>query len=96
MSTYSAILVPPEPTKQKKKGIFSSGSSSSRSGSWLGFLFKIFLFAGVCAGGYLGYQEYQRRQRGYGGGNFGLDGMRRGGGFGGFGGGPYTGNKRAF
>ncbi|KAG6897743.1 hypothetical protein C0992_011671 [Termitomyces sp. T32_za158] len=96
VTTYSAILVPSEPTKQKKKGIFSSASSSTGSGSWFGFLFKLFLFAGVCACGYFGYQEYQRRQRGYGGGNFGLGGMGRGGGYGGFGSGPYTGNKRAF
>ncbi|KNZ81243.1 L-type lectin-like domain-containing protein [Termitomyces sp. J132] len=96
VTTYSAILIPPEPTKQKKS-IFSSSSSSSGSGSWFGFFFKLLLFIGVCIGGYHGYQEYQRRQRAYGGGNFGLGGIGRGGGgFGGFGGGSYSGNKRAF
>ena len=49
-------------------------------GSWLGFLFKLVLLGGVCAGGYYGWQEYQRRKRysGFGGGM----GMGGGGGYG--------------
>lgn len=42
---------------------------------------KLFLFAGVCAGGFYGYKEYQRRQIYAGSGNFG-GGSSRGGGFG--------------
>ncbi|KAG6910435.1 hypothetical protein DXG01_010790 [Tephrocybe rancida] len=96
VTTYSAILVPQEKGKKKKTSIFSSTSSEdSEPGSWLGFFFKLFLFAGMCAGGYYGYQEYRRRQMyGGGGGNFGMGGLGGGGGFGG--GGMYSGNKRAF
>jgi lectin, mannose-binding 2 len=32
-------------------------------GSWLGFFFKLFLFVGVCVGGYMGYNAYRTRQR---------------------------------
>ncbi|KAG5638435.1 hypothetical protein H0H81_012652 [Sphagnurus paluster] len=96
VTTYSAILVPPEAGQKKKKSIFSTkpktSSDADDEGSWLGLLFKILLFAGVCAGGFYGFKEYKRRQA-YGGGNFG--GMGRGGGFGG---GMYASpsNKRAF
>ncbi|KAG6816593.1 hypothetical protein H0H87_004819 [Tephrocybe sp. NHM501043] len=95
VTTYSAILVAPEKGKAKKKtSIFSSsssGSSETEPGTWLGFFFKLFLFVGVCTGGYYGYQEYRRRQMYGGGGNFGMGGFGRGGG-----GGLYSGNKRAF
>ncbi|GLB37850.1 putative legume-like lectin family protein [Lyophyllum shimeji] len=97
VTTYSAILAAqPDLGKKKKKGIFSGplASSEEDSGTWFGFFFKLLLFAGVCAGGYYGYQEYQRRQAYVGGGNFGMG--RGGGAGGGFGGGMYSGNKRAF
>jgi len=78
VTTYSAILSSADAQRDKiKSGIF--GSSASSSGSWLGFFFKLFLLAGVCAGGYYGYQEYQRRNSYAGSGNFGT----RRGGFGG-------------
>jgi len=67
INSYTAVLFKGEsgPNKMNKgKPIKSDG------GTWLGFLFKVFLLAGVVAGGYYGYQEYLRRQR-YGGGNFG-------------------------
>ena len=98
MTTYSAILSKPDnKDKKKKTSIFGkpkqslSDDDSESSGTWLGFFFKLFLFAGVCAGGYYGYLEYQRRQAYVGGGNFG--GMGRGG-SGGFGGGMYQNSKR--
>jgi len=92
VTTYSAILVQPEPGKKKKTSIFSGPrASDEEEGSWFSLLFKLFLFAGLCAGGYYGYQEYKRRQRYAGGGNFGM-----GGGGGGFNGGMYSGNKRSF
>jgi lectin, mannose-binding 2 len=46
-----------------KKTIFSS-TASSESGSWFGFLVKLLLFAGVCAGAYYGYMHYMRGGRG--------------------------------
>ncbi|KAJ3996559.1 ERGIC53, mannose lectin, ER-golgi intermediate compartment [Lentinula boryana] len=54
------------------------------SSTWTGFFFKLFLFIGICVGGYYGWMEYQRRNR-YGGGmsNFGGMSMNGGGGFGG-------------
>ncbi|KAF8870896.1 concanavalin A-like lectin/glucanase domain-containing protein [Infundibulicybe gibba] len=69
--------------------LFSLGSSES-SGTWLGFFFKLFAFAGLCVGGYYGYLEYLRRQRYAGAGNFGMGGRGGGGGFGGM----YSNNKR--
>ncbi|KAH6910311.1 lectin [Coprinopsis sp. MPI-PUGE-AT-0042] len=73
ITTYSAILSPPDmPRNQMKKGWGLSGKSTSSeesSGTWLGLLFKLALFGGVCAGGWFGYKEYQRRQR-FGIGNF--------------------------
>ncbi|KAF8806659.1 ERGIC53, mannose lectin, ER-golgi intermediate compartment [Phlegmacium glaucopus] len=68
ITSYTAILsqVTSEPNKLNKTVFTSSGG-----GTWLGFFFKLFLFAGIVAGGYYGYQEYLRRQR-YGDGiNFG-------------------------
>ncbi|KAG6872511.1 hypothetical protein C0995_009201 [Termitomyces sp. Mi166 len=81
VTTYSAILIPPEPTKQKK-GIFSS--SSSYAGICTGGYY-----------GYQEYQKRQRGYGGgtFGLGGIGRGG---GGGYGGFGGGSYSGNKRAF
>ncbi|KDR75533.1 hypothetical protein GALMADRAFT_156539 [Galerina marginata CBS 339.88] len=91
VTSYSAILSQPDaaPNKHKKASVFSS--SSEGSGTWLGFFFKLFLFAGVVAGGYYGWQEYQRRQRygGFGGGSgmgsaYGMRSPGVGGGFGGY------------
>ncbi|KAG5646204.1 hypothetical protein DXG03_004030 [Asterophora parasitica] len=103
VTTYSAILEVSE-AKPKKKSIFtrpriiSSSSSSSSAegdeGTWLGFFFKLFLFAGVCGGGYYGFKEYKRRQL-YGRGIGGFGGGIPMGARGGFGGYP-SGNKRAF
>ncbi|KAF8870471.1 legume-like lectin family-domain-containing protein [Infundibulicybe gibba] len=87
---YSAILSAPDAPRDKiKPNLFSLGSSES-SGTWLGFFFKLFAFAGLCVGGYYGYLEYLRRQRYAGAGNFGMGGRGGGGGFGGM----YSNNKR--
>jgi mannose-binding lectin 2 len=64
---------------------------TGNGGSWFGTFFKLFLFAGLCAGGYFGYLEYLKRNRFSGGGNFG----RRSGG-GGFGGGGFGGSPSPY
>ena len=76
VQSYSAILSPPD-SPPNKHGRGGKGESSS-GGTWLGFFAKIFIFAGVVAGGYYGWQEYQRRQRynGLGSGFGGAYGMR--------------------
>ncbi|KIM82469.1 hypothetical protein PILCRDRAFT_820328 [Piloderma croceum F 1598] len=82
VNTYSAILSPVDYPRDKLRSInpFSSSSSSS-SGSWLGFFFKLFLFAGVCVGAFYGYQIYlERNGRATYGGAFGGPGGRYGGG----------------
>ncbi|KAG7091240.1 hypothetical protein E1B28_010291 [Marasmius oreades] len=79
VTTYSALTSGPDAHK------LSSSYNNSSSGSWSGFFFKLFLFGGVCAGGYYGWKEYQRRQ-GYG-------RMPKFGG-GGFGSGLYQDSKR--
>jgi len=87
VSSYSAILSSPESqaNKHKKTSFFSS--SSSEKGTWMGFFFKLFLFAGVVAGGYYGWKEYQRKKRysgfggGMGSGSFGMKSAGAGGGF---------------
>ncbi|KAF9563007.1 hypothetical protein CPC08DRAFT_794567 [Agrocybe pediades] len=87
VTSYSAIVSQPDnkPNKHRKVGVLSGESS----GTWLGFFFKLFLFAGVVGGGYYGWQEYQRRQR-YGGfgsqgmGGYGMRSAGVGGGFGAF------------
>jgi mannose-binding lectin 2 len=63
VSSYTAVLSRSNsgPNKLKER------PPPSRGGTWIGFFFKVFLLAGVVAGGYYGYQEYLRRQR-YGGG----------------------------
>jgi mannose-binding lectin 2 len=75
VTSYSAVLSRPEaPPNKYGKGRWAEQSR----GTWLGFFFKLFLFAGVVAGGYYGWQEYQRRQRygDFGGGLGGAYGMR--------------------
>lgn len=82
VNTYSAILSPVDYPRDKLRSInpFNS-SSSSGSGSWLGFFFKLFLFAGVCVGAFYGYQIYlERNGRATYGGAFGGPGGRYGGG----------------
>ncbi|EPQ55311.1 hypothetical protein GLOTRDRAFT_76675 [Gloeophyllum trabeum ATCC 11539] len=76
VSTYSAILSPKDAPRDKLRTKLWGGSSSrtGEGGSWTWFFLKLFLFAGVCAGGWFGYQEYQRRQRYGGGGGFGMGG----------------------
>ncbi|RXW22369.1 hypothetical protein EST38_g3481 [Candolleomyces aberdarensis] len=68
VTSYSAILSPPEAPKNvmKKTKLWRPSDESTGGSSWFGLLFKLALFVGVCAGGWYGYQEYLRRQR-YGG-----------------------------
>ena len=68
VSSYTAVLSRPDLGRDKIK---ERRPPPSEKGTWLGFLFKLFLLAGVVAGGYYGYQEYLRRQMYGGGGNFG-------------------------
>ncbi|KAE9408725.1 concanavalin A-like lectin/glucanase [Gymnopus androsaceus JB14] len=93
VSTHSAITS--ANTDASSKGKAGSGRKAGvPSSTWKGLLFKLFLFGGLCVGGYYGWMEYQRRKRhGAGGyGNFG--GMSMGSaGAGGFGG-MYTNPKR--
>ncbi|KAF4563069.1 hypothetical protein EYR40_007212 [Pleurotus pulmonarius] len=91
VTSSSAILAPPTKPKSKSKSVFPSLRTSDDEdpeGSWFGSIFKLFLFIGVCVGGYYGYLEYKRRQAFAGAGNFG--GM----GGGGYGGGMYANSKR--
>ncbi|KAJ6631438.1 concanavalin A-like lectin/glucanase domain-containing protein [Mycena sp. CBHHK59/15] len=90
VTTYSAVLSPQSAQRDKSSTNFFSRNKEG-GGSWMGTFFKLFLFAGVCAGAYYGYEEYKRRNM-YGGGNFGGGMMGRGGGGGyggGYGGGMY-------
>ncbi|KAF7289284.1 Mannose ER-Golgi intermediate compartment [Mycena indigotica] len=80
VTTYSAVLSAAS-AQRDKGGSFFSRRPTDEKGSWMGLFFKLFLFVGVCAGAYYGYEEYKRRNM-YGAGNFG----GRGGGFGGGGG----------
>ncbi|KAF6761117.1 lectin [Ephemerocybe angulata] len=78
VTSYSAILSPPEAPLNtiKKNKIWQRnpyGTDGVQGSSWFAFLFKLALFAGVCAGGWYGYLEYKRRQD-YGGFNFGSGG----------------------
>jgi len=92
VTTYSAVLSPQ--SKQRDKPTFFSRAPDGK-GSWFGLFVKLFLFAGVCAAGYYGYEEYKRRNMYGGGGNFGGPMMRGGGGYGGgFGGGGGMYDKR--
>jgi mannose-binding lectin 2 len=84
VTTYSAVLSPASAQRDKPATTFFSRGPEGK-GTWLGFFFKLFLFAGVCAGAYYGYEAYKRKNMYAGGGNFG--GPMRGGGYGGFGGG---------
>jgi len=82
VTTYSAVLSAASAQRDKPRETFFRGPEGK--GTWLGFFFKLFLFGGVCAGAYYGYEEYKRRNMYAGGGNFG--GMRGGGYGGGYGG----------
>lgn len=90
VNAHSAIVSRPDDprNKHKKSSIFASAhpDAAKGGGSWLGFLFKLVLLGGVCAGGYYGWQEYQRRKRysGFGGG-MGMGMSGGGGGGGGYG-----------
>ncbi|KAF5383507.1 hypothetical protein D9757_006147 [Collybiopsis confluens] len=89
VTTYSAITT--GITSKTSKSIPGQRIPGVSSSSWTGFFFKLFLFAGVCVGGYYGWMEYQRRNRGgFGGGNFGGGNFGGGRGFGGM----YTNPKR--
>lgn len=57
----------------------------------MNFFLKLFIFIGVCAGGYYGYQEYQRRQEYGGRGDFGYGHSG-----GSFAGGMFSNNKRSY
>ncbi|KAF9073545.1 ERGIC53, mannose lectin, ER-golgi intermediate compartment [Rhodocollybia butyracea] len=83
VTTYSAI------TSDAIAGTSKGASGKKIPGApstWTGLFFKLFLFAGVCVGGYYGWMEYQRRNKygGHGGGipNFGGMSMGGGNGFG--------------
>jgi len=94
VTTYSALMAkdPLHDKTNQKKGFFSrkpKTATADGQGEGMSIFLKLFIFAGLCGGGFFGYREYQRRQQ-YGGGNFGL------GGNGGFGGGMYSGNKRHY
>ena len=102
VNAHSAIVSRPDDprNKHKKSSIFASAhpDAAKDGGSWLGFLFKLVLLGGVCAGGYYGWQEYQRRKRysGFGGGmgmggggGYGMRSAGAGGGFGDYGGKRY-------
>ncbi|KAJ7750032.1 legume-like lectin family-domain-containing protein [Mycena maculata] len=93
VTTYSAVLSPESAQRDKPGTFISRIPGASGQGTWFGFFVKLLVFAGICAGGYYGYEEYKRRQMYSGGGNFGgpMSGGYRGG-FGG-GGGMYD-NKR--
>jgi mannose-binding lectin 2 len=84
INTYSAILSAADKPRDKLSGtsfFSSSNPSSSKSGSWLGFFFKLFLFVGVCVGAFYGYQIYlEKNGRGSYEGAFGVQGGRYGGG----------------
>lgn len=78
-------------TSKTSKSIPGTKIPGVSSSTWTGFFFKLFLFSGVCVGGYYGWIEYQKRNK-YGGGmaNFGGMSLSGGGGFGGV----YTNPKR--
>ncbi|KAJ7579306.1 lectin [Mycena floridula] len=91
VSTHSAIVAAPEKAPNKLK---AAGRIPGTSGSWASFFFKLFLFGGVCGGGYYGWQEYQRRQRYSGFGSSSGGGIRTPGINGGFG--AYSGGGGAY
>lgn len=75
VTSYSAILSPKDAPRDKIRSKLPSlfGKASEASGSWSWFFIKLFLFGGLCAGGWFGYQTYLKRQR-YGMGGFGMGG----------------------
>ena len=46
-----------------RSGKGKKNQSSQKSGSWLGFFLRFFLFIGVCVGGYFGYTAYRANRR---------------------------------
>ncbi|EGO00772.1 hypothetical protein SERLA73DRAFT_178703 [Serpula lacrymans var. lacrymans S7.3] len=58
VTSWSAVLSSEDAPRDKLGGRIFSSSRGSQSGSWFGFLFKLFLFAGVCAGAFYGYKSY--------------------------------------
>jgi mannose-binding lectin 2 len=91
VSTYSAVTSANMDASSKSQGKPSTRIPGVSSSTWTGFFFKLFLFGGLCVGGYYGWMEYQRRNR-YGRSGFGSNfgGSAGGGGFGGM----YTNPKR--
>jgi len=93
ITTSSVILSNPDNQRNsltKGKSIF--GSQSDGGTNSYGFLFKLVLFASVCASGWYGWKKYNQRQNG----GFGSSGL--GGGYGGnaggFGGAGWQDTKR--
>jgi mannose-binding lectin 2 len=52
-----------KPTYQNSGG--KGRKPTESSGGWGWFFVKVFLFLGVCAGGYVGYTTYRAKNRGY-------------------------------
>lgn len=76
VTTWSAILSASDAQRNRmggnSRGSLRKDVADSRGGSWLGFFFKLLLFAGVCVGATYGYKTYVLNQRrNYGGSPFG-------------------------
>jgi len=65
ITTSSAILSDPDAPRDKLERSAGRRPAGSPS-SWPRFLFKIGLFAAVCAGAYYAYHHYYARRHGYG------------------------------
>ncbi|KAH7907342.1 legume-like lectin family-domain-containing protein [Hygrophoropsis aurantiaca] len=78
VTSWSAVLSPTSQPRDKLSNgsIFSRNRGTEKSsGSWLGFFFKTFLFAGVCFGAFQGYKMYVVRNRRGGFGSNGFGGL---------------------
>lgn len=53
----------PETSKPGRKNANSSNSGISTGGSWMWFFVKLFIFAALCAGGYVGFTVYKGSRR---------------------------------
>ncbi|KZP13724.1 hypothetical protein FIBSPDRAFT_868993 [Athelia psychrophila] len=105
INSYSAIMSQEDRPRDKFYGMrdaFSprKGSAAGESGSWIGFMFKLGLFLGVCVAGVLGFKAYQQKT-----GRGGRNAYGGGGAFGGGGGyaegigrftDRFTGNSKRF